>query len=122
MRILILEDDPERHKAFRRNLIGIEVKIVEHTHEAIQLLQEEDWDALFLDHDLGGKVYCESGPGTGWEVAEWLSRNLERAPKIVITHSLHDIGRANICKVFPRAIEAPHLWRDPKTVLNFINK
>ena len=63
MRILILEDDPARHKAFKKNLIGNEVLITEHTDQAIKLIKEQDWDVLFLDHDLGGKVYCESGAG-----------------------------------------------------------
>jgi CheY-like chemotaxis protein len=118
MRILILEDDPKRWVAFKRNLIGNEVMIVDQTDQAIDLLKSQYWDALFLDHDLGGKVYCESGPGTGWEVAEWLSKNEDLAPKVVITHSLHDVGRANICKVFPKAVEAPFLWTNPKVVLD----
>jgi len=117
MKILILEDDPARHKAFRRNLIGNEVIIVEHTHEAIQFLEEQDWDALFLDHDLGGKVYCESGPGTGWEVAEWLSKNEERLPQAVITHSFHDLGRANIIKTLPIVYDAPGAWVKPLEVI-----
>lgn len=110
MRILILEDNRDRWKKFTQNLIGNVEKIVKHTHEAIDLLKEEEWDALFLDHDFGGKVYCESGPGTGWKVAEWLSKNEDRAPKILATHSLHKVGRANICKILPGTMDIPGLW------------
>jgi len=110
MHILILEDDLVRHRAFKRSLIGHEVTIVEEADHAIELLKKEDWDVLFLDHDLGGKVYVESGPGTGYEVAEWISTNIDRKPKMVITHSYNEKGRAKILEVLPGAIEAPGAW------------
>lgn len=83
MRILILEDDTERHKKFRENLIGHKIVIVTQSNQAIKLLQAEKFEVLFLDHDLGDQIYVESGLGTGYEVAKWISENMCYKPTIV---------------------------------------
>jgi len=109
MRILILEDNAERNKVFLRKLVGNEsVVITENTKEAIKYLSEDDWDYLFLDHDLAGEEKVSSGEGTGYEVAEWLSNNPDRMPKVgVILHSMNIVGRRNMKRVLPNAIEKP---------------
>ncbi len=91
-KILILEDDHERHEAFRLKFKDEDVLIVETAKEAIAHLKLEDFDILFLDHDLGGKVYVESGPGTGYEVACFLEENKGLKPKQIIIHSLNPVG------------------------------
>jgi len=40
------------------------------------------FDYLFLDHDLGGKQMVNSRENTGYEVAEWLSKNKLKKPKL----------------------------------------
>lgn len=117
MRILILEDDKKRQAAFRQGLIGHVVTIVESTRETIALLETEEWDCLWLDHDLDGKVYVPSGPGTGYEVAEWLSVHKDKMPKQVLTHSFNEKGRAEIVRVLPSVVEVPGLWYAPASVL-----
>ena len=108
--ILILEDDPDRVKKFKRKFIGNVIEIVDTPADAIFLLEHKEWDVLFLDHDLGGEVYVPSGPGTGYEVAEWLSKNPDRMPERVILHSYNDIGRANMKRVLPEAIMMAGVW------------
>lgn len=113
MRILILEDDASRTKLFQRALIGHDVCFVMMAWEAIQRLQEMGpWDALFLDHDLGGQAYVPSGPGTGYEVACWLEAHPERQPRRILVHSLNDPGRKKIVAALPGAVECPGVWID----------
>lgn len=107
-RILILEDDPERHRAFRKRLC--DPVIVTTAAECIRLLEAEDWDECYLDHDLGGRVYVESGPGTGYEVACWLEANPARMPKRVVLHSLNPAGRARMKAALPDAYDRPGVW------------
>jgi CheY-like chemotaxis protein len=110
MYILILDDDLKRLKKFKQNLIGHVVECVTTVQETLDNLKEKEWGALFLDHDLDGKERVPSGPGTGYEVAEWLSKNPERQPKLIYVHSLYTEGAANMKKILPNAILAPGVW------------
>ena len=86
------EDDPVRQQQFLRMGIGHGMVVVDSAHDAIRELEQAEWDLCFLDHDLGGKVFQESGTGTGFEVCEWLSENRERRPRRVVIHSLNAKG------------------------------
>lgn len=111
MRILVLEDDESRQKMFRRGLIGHVYTIVDTAGAAIKALQEEMWNLVFLDHDLYQQAYVMSGPGTGYEVAEWLSRNKDRMPtRGVFVHSFNEKGRARMLGVLPEAVAVPGVW------------
>ena len=113
-RILVLDDDHTRHKAFQQALIG---KIVEHVttaQEAIASLLNHPVEILFLDHDLGGKTMVASGKGTGYEVAKWLAEHSERMPKRVIVHSFNPVGAQNIKTILPRAEICPGAWASIK--------
>lgn len=110
MRVLILEDDVDRMKYFRRKFIGHEVTICDDTKELIKELIENKWDLLYLDHDLDGKVYVPSGEGTGYEVAEWLSNNLDKCPPEVYVHTLNGGGRKKMLDVLPQAHSYPFAW------------
>jgi CheY-like chemotaxis protein len=110
MKILILDDDQVRHDMFRVKYAGHEVVSVLEAKDAIKKLNEEQFDAVFLDHDLGGAVYVTSGEGTGYEVAVWLSENREKQPKQIIIHSFNPVGAANMMGVLPCAILKPGAW------------
>ena len=107
MKILILEDNEERHKKFLEALKSHEVVIVETSQEAIKYLKEEKWDVAFLDHDLGGQANVSSGPGTGYEVAVWLSENVDRMPTQVYIHSMNPVGSQKMKFALPDAIVSP---------------
>jgi CheY-like chemotaxis protein len=109
-RILILEDDPERHLAFEAKFGGYDITIVETAQEAIQRLREAVWDVLFLDHDLGGQIMVESGPGTGYEVAVWLEEHKDQQPKQIFLHTYNPIGAEKMKAAIPNAILAPGIW------------
>ena len=110
MHILILEDNLERQEQFKKNLVGHNIEITDSSKTAIQKLTNEKWNLLFLDHDLGGQVYVESGENTGYEVAEFLKFNNKHIPQNVIVHSLNVPGAQNILSVLANGIHIPFAW------------
>jgi CheY-like chemotaxis protein len=110
MRVLVLDDNPERHKAFRRNLFNHTVVHVETYHDAVQALaMTPRFDVVFLDHDLnefGAKSVAEStmyGFGgsvelTGDDLCRFIVNQLpeERHPQIAVIHSLNHWGAKNM--------------------------
>ena len=110
MNVLILEDNHARQQTFMRNLVGTNAVIVETATAAIQKLLEHPWDYLFLDHDLGGAQMVASGPGTGYEVAEWLAVNPKYQPPNIVIHSFNPVGAANMKRVLVDAAVAPGCW------------
>lgn len=110
MNILILEDDIERIKIFREKLIGHKATDTDCSKAAIELLKTNTYDVLFLDHDLGGKAFVESGENTGFEVAKFLSLNPNYKPFQIILHFLNPVGRKNMKAVLPDAVDFPGAW------------
>lgn len=110
-RILVLEDDKTRIGCFKHKLFNHNVDYVETSKEAILLLEDNNtYDAIFLDHDLGGKTMVKSGDNTGYEVAVWLNQHPDKQPNQIIIHSYNPVGRKNMMQVLPNAIEAPGIW------------
>jgi len=98
MNILILEDAPYRHKAFKQNLVGHVVIIVDNVKEFIYHYKTKQWDAIFLDHDLEGKYYVPSETtNCGMEVIRKLKDGTIQINKntIFIVHSGNE-GAAKI--------------------------
>lgn len=110
MRILILEDQEIRQTKFLFNLVGHDVCITADVKACINYLEASNWDCLFLDHDIEGPYICESGPGTGYEVACWLEQHPERQPKLIFTHSYNTVGVENICRALPNARYFKYAW------------
>ena len=111
MKILILDDDLDRHANFKKRLIGHEVTHVETSQACIDKLKDNGpWDYCFLDHDLGGEVFVKSGKNTGYEVAEWLRDNQNKMPGNVIVHSLNPAGALNMISAIPNARHVPFAW------------
>jgi len=56
MKIFVLDDSPLRLAAFRRHFEREhDVQTAQTAKAAIELLSLQDFDLIFLDHDLGGK-------------------------------------------------------------------
>ena len=91
MKIFILEDDPNRVSWFKENLDCKNLDITEFVEEAIELLNNNTYDAVFLDHDLGGTYYAPSDEKSGYAVAELIAENITYKPIIVI-HSMNHAG------------------------------
>jgi len=113
LRILILDDEKNRHTLFGRKLIGAIVTHVETVEECLREIRESElFDVIFLDHDLDGKIYVPSGPGTGYEVAEWLKNHPTKLPGAVILHTLNEYGAANMLELLPGAMYKPGIYAE----------
>jgi CheY-like chemotaxis protein len=111
--ILILEDDPSRMLAFERKLEGHNMVHARAAEEAIALLEEYEWDIVFLDHDLGGEIMVDHyvNRNTGYTVAKWLEENPDQKPATVIIHSFNPDGANSMAKAIPGAIRIPGAWK-----------
>lgn len=88
--VFLLDDDRRRHRWFKKRFDGDEVFIAETVEEAKQLLSEQSYDAIFLDHDLLPEHYESNEHDdfgrTGYAIAEWLTekKELQRASTIIV--------------------------------------
>lgn len=99
MRILVVEDDSYRIEWFQKATIGHIVDFAIDADSAIVKVHQNDYDLIFLDHDLGNRQMVSSDdPNTGYTVAKSLiqSRNSKAA---VVIHSLNPVGALNIKRV-----------------------
>ncbi len=107
-RILILDDDPERHAHFEQILPGA---ICTHTYTAKQAINTLDrspaFDVVFLDHDLpkSEELVGVSNPGTGLDVATHIALKLnpKKLPGHVWIHSHNAEGRLKMATILRRA-------------------
>ncbi len=120
-RVLILDDDQERHKAFRHfyNNQGIETVHVTTVRAAIEALEkhqsgEARLDYVLLDHDLGEYGPSEYGEGktreyTGRDVADWMIRYLDADVPVRI-HSWNIVAGAAMEKALREAGFTVYSW------------
>ena len=77
---MVLDDDTRRHRWFVKRFRGDFVDVaLETVAEAKELLEEESYDAIFLDHDLLPHHYESNShndfENTGFAIAEYLNQN-----------------------------------------------
>lgn len=108
MKILVLDDMDTRHEIFKKIVTeSDELTLVKTAAETIEQLKNQTWDMVFLDHDLGGQTFVESGEETGYQVAEWLSQNPDYKPKMIFIHSMNPVGTQQMKLVLPEARIVP---------------
>lgn len=92
--ILVLDDDKYRHKVLKSSLLHTEAYTVS---EAIEFLEADPYDIVFLDHDLDGHAFVDSfgEESTGYTLAMWIVLNKPKIPLIVL-HSLNPSGVENM--------------------------
>lgn len=114
LKILILEDDPNRIEIFKTKLKGHNLFFFDEANDAIlamqssvQLIGDNPWDIIFLDHDLGGQVFVPSShQNTGYTVAKHMKENDVKVKQIII-HSMNPAGAQNIKSQLPKATIMP---------------
>jgi CheY-like chemotaxis protein len=86
-RVLVLDDSPERLEAFSKILKGCQARLVSTSEAArVALIEDEPFDLVCLDHDLG--EFGAVRPGNGMEVAQFIARNMrDKIPRWVLIHS-----------------------------------
>ncbi len=116
--VMLLDDDERRHRWFKKRFDGDELAIAANVDEARDLLRDDTYDAIFLDHDLLPHHYESNDHNdfgrTGYAIAEFLHDNpeLQRAATIVVhtrnadaavrmVEKLRDGGRAVEYCAFP---------------------
>lgn len=76
MKIFVLEDGIRRTKAFKNACIGHHLDLVDNVEEAQILLMQNEYDLIFLDHDLDDKSFVDPDePNTGTQLAKFLRKN-----------------------------------------------
>lgn len=125
MTILVLEDDNRRFALIRRALPHQHVVRAETANEAIQLLQEQEFEFVMLDHDLCDEHYelyqVKAFGGTDWvprqatgmRVVDHLVDN--QVPiRAVLVHSLNNVEAPEMVKRLQEAgylsSWAPNCW------------
>ena len=109
----ILDDDYNRVMQFRRafNTQDYDYEIVHavSVEKAKELYPTKEYDAIFLDHDLGGKVYVDSeDENTGYQFAKWLKENVVDIDNYqIFLHTMNTVGAENMQKILPKAIPLP---------------
>jgi len=88
--VFLLDDDRRRHRWFEKRFSGDELDIAETVEEAKVFLSKENYDAIFLDHDLLPHHYetndHDDFSNTGFAIAEFLNERaeLQRAATIIV--------------------------------------
>jgi len=124
MKILLLEDDYNRVEQFRkrvdelneRNIAKSELVHVETAKDCIEKLENDTFNLILLDHDLGGEVYVDTNSdNTGSEVARWINKNPEKMNGVfIITHTFNPAGAKNIVDLIPNCLYVPAIWTKDK--------
>lgn len=122
MRILILEDDGNRHKEFKARFLEMgfhNYDIVVSANQCIEYLKSTNYDIIFFDHDLGGEVYVDTrNENTGSGVARWMVENENNFQADVIVHSFNPNGAQNIINILSGKVRTiqyvPGLWGKEK--------
>lgn len=123
LNVLILEDDPEKNripafvKRFHecKELAAVEIKFdwVEHAQECIDLIIKNNYDLIFLDHDLGGQTMVDSThEDCGSRVSDFLEKNPEIRNKqgTIIVHSFNRVAGPIMAKVIGNSTWVPGIW------------
>jgi hypothetical protein len=103
MKILILDDNSYRHMEFAHRFADDDRTHCHTYHQAIEALNNDFFDVIFLDHDLGDFHDADKYEGydgklkeyTGLDVAVYIAKDfgkyLNEKPRIVV-HSVNPVG------------------------------
>lgn len=122
-RVLFLDDDPQRHREFKRD-IGTNGDFVYTAEECIEKLKSNTYDVVSLDHDLGGETFVDpNGKNTGMEVVRFLEANA-LPQKLIVCHSYNTgaapemAKRLNALSHIEKAVRMPFFIQDYKSYFN----
>lgn len=107
MKILILEDSYFRIQMFKQFLASrYELHIFRKVEEAKRALDENEYETIFLDHDLDDKEFVDSDQeNTGYQLAKYIAEKNIKAQ--VIIHSMNMVGSMKMKQEIPSASVIP---------------
>lgn len=116
VKYFVLEDNPKRIQVFRDKLNdpGDSVTICTNVKDAKEALASENFDILFLDHDLDGRVYVDPmEPNTGYRLAQFIHERRIRWKKLII-HTQNENVIGMMLELLPGAEWIPYsaLFKD----------
>ena|SRR2546423_4579118 len=107
IRVFLLDDDTRRHVWFAKRFEGDLLDVAEDVSSAQELLSNNLYDAIFLDHDLlpehyGSETFDDER--TGYAIALWLASQpeLQRASTIMV-HTRNADGAIRMVEELRRA-------------------
>lgn len=91
IKILFLDDRSKRIHSAIKTFKDADLTIVTNVPECLRFLSNEDWDFVFLDHDLGGREFCSiDDPTCGMAIVHYITKTgwpWERPKPTFIIHS-----------------------------------
>lgn len=92
-KILILEDNEERIKFFKKKLDKYHQTVYfDNVGKAIEYINNNEVDILFLDHDLDQRIFVSSDEeNTGFQFAKYIKKSGKTFDQIII-HSMNCMG------------------------------
>lgn len=111
MKILILEDDEERMKFFYKKYDKENIDHACNSKDAIAALENNKYDIIFLDHDLGGTQINYDPEDCGTLVAEYLAEN--PVDSEIIIHSFNSVAANRMVRILHRmnVKYIPGVWK-----------
>jgi CheY-like chemotaxis protein len=107
IRVFLLDDDEKRHDWFDARFAGDHLDIAVEPRRAIELLSQNFYDAIFLDHDLLPEHYksgAHDDERTGYAVAAWLAANPGVQPAAtILVHTRNADGAMRMVEEMRRA-------------------
>lgn len=93
MKILILEDNQDRIEKFKQLFKNQETYFYTNVIDAYHACMIHEFKVLFLDHDLGGKIWVDSDEeNTGYEFVKLLTEKKLQNKSLIYIHSSNPIG------------------------------
>jgi CheY-like chemotaxis protein len=109
MRVLILDDEPARQTLLGMKWANHDVVQAWTASEAILALNDDPFDVVSLDHDLG-----PASRGDGTRVARYIAAMTpERRPAVALVHSANPVGAKAMMDILARVTDARRI--DPLT-------
>ena len=107
LRIFLLDDDTQRHDWFAKRFRGDTLDVAAEPERAIELLASNNYDAIFLDHDLLPEHYYAEefdDERSGYAVARWLAAHTDcQTASTVIVHTRNADGAMRMVEMLRAA-------------------
>ena len=110
LRVFLLDDDVLRHEWFAKQFAGDELDVAADPKRAVELLSSNQYDLIFLDHDLLPEHYYAEGfddERSGYAVARWLTEQPGRCSTAhIIAHTRNADGALRMVELL-RSVGRP---------------
>jgi CheY-like chemotaxis protein len=107
IRVFLLDDDTRRHVWFTKRFDGDTLDIADDVPRARELLSQNFYDAIFLDHDLLPEHYhsrSKDDERTGYAIACWLASEPKLQPaSTIMVHTRNADGAMRMVEELRRA-------------------